>query len=581
MTQHQIEMTRYLSSFIEELVQAGVKDAVISPGSRSTPLAMLMAEHPTLKIYVDIDERSAGFFALGLAKASHRPVVLLCTSGTAAANYMPAVVEANLSQIPLVVLTSDRPHELRGVGAPQTIDQIHLYGHHVKDFVDMALPEDRPEMLQYAKWHGARAVDLALKAPSGPVHLNFPLRQPLMPILDPSPFSGEEKRHHVHIYLTKETVEKDLLNQIIAVCHGKKGLIVIGDLDKAEGFAEKLVELSLQLGFPVLADPLSQIRSFGKNDIKVIDQYDSLLRIDRVKQTMKADVVIRFGAMPVSKFLSQYLDTLDDARHFVVDPGSSWRDPIKAVTDMIHCEEHVFVEELLTTVDYTQRNTEWYDQWQRLNTLSKATVNKYLQTIEGLDEGKVISELQHHLPNNATLYIGNSMPIRDIDTFFQQTERHIKLYANRGANGIDGNVSTALGMSVVKQPMYALIGDVTFFHDMNGLLMSRTNQLNMTLIVINNNGGGIFSFLPQADSPRHYEQLFGTPTDISIEKATSLYDGNYYGISDWEEFQDALDQSAHDKGLNIIEIKTNRYENVVTHRSVWDNIQEVIGYESL
>ncbi|WP_278404013.1 thiamine pyrophosphate-dependent enzyme, partial [Brochothrix thermosphacta] len=239
------------------------------------------------------------------------------------------------------------------------------------------------------------------------------------------------------------------------------------------------------------------------------------------------------------------------------------------------------VEELLTTVDYTQRNTEWYDQWQRLNTLSKATVNKYLQTIEGLDEGKVISELQQHLPNNATLYIGNSMPIRDIDTFFQQTERHIKLYANRGANGIDGNVSTALGMSVVKQPMYALIGDVTFFHDMNGLLMSRTNQLNMTLIVINNNGGGIFSFLPQADSPRHYEQLFGTPTDISIEKATSLYDGNYYGISDWEEFQDALDQSAHDKGLNIIEIKTNRYENVVTHRSVWDNIQEVIGYESL
>ncbi|WP_408868803.1 2-succinyl-5-enolpyruvyl-6-hydroxy-3-cyclohexene-1-carboxylic-acid synthase [Brochothrix campestris] len=581
MTKHQIEMTQYLAAFIEEIVQAGVKEAVISPGSRSTPLAMLMAEHPTLKIYIDIDERSAGFFALGLAKASLRPVVLLCTSGTAAANYMPAVVEANLSNIPLVVLTSDRPHELRGVGAPQAIDQIHLYGHHVKEFVEMALPEASAELLNYAKWQGARAVDIALKAPRGPVHLNFPLRQPLMPLLEPSPFSGEQKRHHVHIYSTNETVSSELLAEMLTLCHGKKGLIVMGDLQVAPALAAQIVQLSHQLGFPVLADPLSQLRSFGQNEYQVIDQYDSLFRFASVKEQVRAEVIIRMGAMPVSKFLSQYLETLVDARHIIIDPGSMWRDPIKAATDMVHCDETVFVEGLLASVDQAQRDSEWYDQWQRLNRLSKTCMNQYLAAIETLDEGKVVAQLQQHLPNEAALYVGNSMPIRDIDTFFIQTNKQVRIVANRGANGIDGNISTALGMSVTQQPMYALMGDVTFYHDMNGLLMARTHQLNLTLIVINNNGGGIFSFLPQSESPRHFEQLFGTPTDISIEKAANLYDATYHAVQDWEDFQDTLDRAEHHKGLNIIEVKTNRYENVVTHRSVWDNIKAVIDHELL
>ncbi|EUJ29550.1 2-succinyl-5-enolpyruvyl-6-hydroxy-3-cyclohexene-1-carboxylic-acid synthase [Listeria cornellensis] len=578
MNEHRQIMTEYLAAFVEELVQAGVKEAVISPGSRSTPIALLMAEHPTLKIYVDVDERSAGFFALGIAKASKRPVVLLCTSGTAAANYFPAVAEANLSQVPLLVLTADRPHELRNVGAPQAMDQVRLFGSHVKDFTDMALPENSTEMLRFAKWHGSKAVDIAMNAPRGPVHLNFPLREPLMPILEPSPFAvTEKKRRHVHIYYTHEVLEDAVIAQIIEACAGKRGVFVAGPLDK-KAFSPKLVALAEQIGWPILADPLSQLRSYGALSDAVIDQYDAILQEEVARAALRPEVVIRFGAMPVSKPLMKWLEALEDVMFYVVDPGAAWKDPIKAVTNMIHCDEHFLVGAL---TDGWQEKTapDWMETWQQLNAKVKTVIGAHMETLDKLDEGKLVYELREWIPEKAGLFIGNSMPIRDVDTYFAQVDKQVRMLANRGANGIDGVVSSALGASLTEQPMYLLIGDLSFYHDMNGLLMAKKYGLNLTIIVVNNNGGGIFSFLPQASDPKYFESLFGTGTDLDFRYTAALYEGDFHEVADWDEFHDALDQAHFHKGLDIIEVKTNRYENVDAHRTLWEAIKTAIRSE--
>ncbi|WP_239254247.1 2-succinyl-5-enolpyruvyl-6-hydroxy-3-cyclohexene-1-carboxylic-acid synthase [Listeria ilorinensis] len=574
MSNHAQMMTDYLSAFTEELVQAGVKEAVISPGSRSTPLALLFAEHPTLKVYVDVDERSAGFFALGIAKSSKRPVVLLCTSGTAAANYFPAVAEANLSQVPLIVLTADRPHELRGVGAPQAMDQLHLFGSHVKDFTDMAIPENQPELLQYAKWHGSRAVDLAMKTPRGPVHLNFPLREPLLPVLDPSPFAAtDKKRHHVHIYYTHEVLEMHAIERMVKDCAGKKGMIIVGPINKKE-LDEAFVQLARKLGWPILADPLSGLRSYGELDEIIIDQYDAFMKNPDHLTELTPEIIIRFGAMPVSKPLKIWLESLVDTRFFVVDPGAAWRDPIKAVTDMIHCDERFLIEELLDKWP-EEKPSDWLYRWQRLNRIGR-TVLQERMTSGNLEEGAVVQAIREAIPDQSGFFIGNSMSIRDVDTYFPQTKKKIRMLANRGANGIDGVVSAALGASTVLQPLYLLLGDLSFYHDLNGLLMAKKYRLNVTIIVVNNNGGGIFSFLPQQKEPKYFETLFGTATDLDFRYAAALYEGDYHEVKNYEQLEEALDQANYHKGLDIIEVKTNRHGNTADHQALWQQMDIAI-----
>lgn len=578
MTNYQRQMTDYLAAFVEEIVQAGVKEAVISPGSRSTPLALLMEEHPTLKTFIDVDERSAGFFALGISKNSKRPVVLLCTSGTAAANFLPAIAEANLAQVPLIVLTADRPHELRNVGAPQAIDQLHLYSSHVKDFTDMALPENSLEMLRYAKWHGSKAVDIAMKTPRGPVHVNFPLREPLMPILDPSPYTITSKpKRHVHIYYTHEVLEQRAVLQMAEQLTGKRGVIIAGSLDKKE-IEPALIKLAEALNWPILADPLSGLRSYGEKDNFVLDQYDAFLKRADLLTELEPEVMIRFGSMPVSKSLKIWMENLTHTRLFVVDPGAAWRDPIKAVTDMIHCDERFLIDALLAVIkDKTPNN--WLMSWQKMNQLVKVVLEDVLSDATLEEEGKIVSVLRDALPEQAGLFIGNSMAIRDVDTYFEQTPKKIKMLANRGANGIDGVVSAALGASTVTQPMYLLIGDLSFYHGMNGLLLAKKYRLNLTIILINNNGGGIFSFLPQNEHPKYFETLFGTSTDLDFEHAANLYGAVYQAVSDVGDLEEALDEASYHKGLDIIEIKTSRQTNKGNHQALFEKISAKLAGE--
>jgi 2-succinyl-5-enolpyruvyl-6-hydroxy-3-cyclohexene-1-carboxylate synthase len=573
---HQDALTAYIAAFVAELYSTGVTDVVVSPGSRSTPMAMVMAEHPELKVHIHVDERSAAFFALGIAKATNRPVAILCTSGTAAANYFPAIVEARYSRVPLIVLTADRPHELREVGAPQAIDQLHLYGKHVKWFAEMALPEDTDEMIRYARTVCARATAIATAAPSGPVHLNFPFREPLIPRLDENLFQlSERPKGYVKVYNGDLAIEDGVFEEIAEKLKGKeRGLIVCGNLTD-DKFTDAVTQLSASLNYPILADPLSQLRSGLHNHENIIETYDTFLRNEDAKAFLKPDVVIRFGAMPISKALTIFLKENQTADQYVVDGGGGWRDPTSLSTDMIFCNEALFCEKLVS-LSTNEASSAFIKNWQNLNELTKTTM-KQVRDITVLSEGRLFYQLTDLLPEGATLFVGNSMPIRDLDSFFHNNGKNIRVMANRGANGIDGTVSTSLGAALYSQSMYLVLGDLTFFHDLNGLIAAKLYNIDIHIILVNNNGGGIFSFLPQSEHPKNFELLFGTPLNIEFEHAVRMFNGNFTKIQNWDHFAVEMNQSVEQSGINVYEIVTNREKNRDEHREIWQSVSQEIS----
>ncbi|WP_456273572.1 2-succinyl-5-enolpyruvyl-6-hydroxy-3-cyclohexene-1-carboxylic-acid synthase [Bacillus sp. AK031] len=569
---HQQAMTEYLSAFIEELHQSGVNRVVISPGSRSTPLALLFAKHPAIEVFVNIDERSAAFFALGMAKADNEPTAILCTSGTAAANYYPAVIEAKYSRVPLVVLTADRPHELREFGAPQAINQINLFGSHVKWFDEMALPEHTGSMIQYAKRTASRGTAIARSVPQGPVHFNFPLREPLIPNMD---YSFQEGKRGTAIAQGVSVVPPAVLERLsMALAQKQKGIIVVGP-QSDEAVVEAVISLAEKLDFPVLGDPLSCMRSGNHQKTHVIDGYDSFLRIEKVKQKLVPDIVIRVGAMPVSKALTIFLKNLD-IDHWVVDSGGLWRDPAGKSTEMIYADEARFFNQLSEVVTPLSPTEEWLEKWVAINRAAQQQAADYQAASNQLDEGMSVRTFIDSLPEEAVVFASNSMPIRDIDTFFANNSKNIRIMGNRGANGIDGILSTALGISTAGKPTYLVIGDLAFYHDMNGLLAGKMHKLNLKILLINNNGGGIFSYLPQSNEKEHFELLFGTPADLNFSHAASLYGAHFNKVENQEQLSQSISEWESHKGLSIIEAITNRNDNVLNHREMWNNVSREI-----
>ncbi|OIK12767.1 2-succinyl-5-enolpyruvyl-6-hydroxy-3-cyclohexene-1-carboxylic-acid synthase [Bacillus sp. MUM 116] len=572
---HQESLTAYIAAFVSELVLSGITDVVVSPGSRSTPMAMVIAEHPDLKLHIHVDERSAAFFALGIAKASNRPVAILCTSGTAAANYYPAIVEAKYARVPLLVFTADRPHELRDVGAPQAIEQLHLYGHHVKWFTEMPLPEKSDEMIRYARTVCARAVSIAAKAPAGPVHLNFPFREPLIPKIADDLFQTTERPEgYVKVVNGDIVITDEQFKEIAALLKGKeKGIIVCGHIaDKT--FGDRVTKLAETLKFPILVDPLSQLRSGIHSQENIIETYDTFLRNDDAKNALKPDIVIRFGAMPVSKALNIFLKENHSALQLVIDGGGGWRDPASLTTNMIYCHEATFCEKLQANVEI-QSASSFLSKWKSVNQLTKDHMTMIRDTPQ-LSEAKLFCQLADMLPEGATLFVGNSMPIRDLDSFFLNNDKSITVMANRGANGIDGTVSTALGAALYSKTLYLVLGDLTFFHDLNGLLAAKLHNIDIQILVINNNGGGIFSFLPQSEHPTHFELLFGTPIDIDFEHAVKMYHGEFTRITDWDHLYSMM-KADPPKGLKVIEMVTNREKNTEEHREFWRSVSREIS----
>ena len=648
LTPHTRALTLWVGAIIDELATGGVTNFVVCPGSRSTPLALAVARHPLARVWVLLDERSAGFFALGIAQQSGRPAALICTSGTAAANFLPAVAEADLARVPLLVLTADRPPELRDNGAPQTINQVHLYGPRTRWFSELPPPADTPELLRYARTVAARAIAVSRSAPAGPVHLNLPFREPLVPdratLEDlfecrgntPSAqqsavngIPGSVAPPTVHVVAAPRHFGDELLLTLSAtLAQHQHGLIICGP-DCPPGLAPAVARLATRLGYPILADPLSGVRHGPHDRQFVLSAYDAFLRDERFVARHAPTIVLRFGAMPTAKPVLQLLQRHPTAHQIIVDAGGGWREPTSLAAEHLACDP-VWLCDALSgdrgqpsvvsgqwsavsgqwsvvsgqssvvsgqppvvsgqspvvsgqpsvasgqqSAINNQQSTisnppPWAHAWLTAEYAARAAITEALVGRERLSEPGVFGELAALLPDGATLFVGNSMPVRDCDTFFASTERRITILGNRGANGIDGLVSTALGaVAAGAAPLVMVIGDISLYHDSNGLLAGKLHALDATIVLINNDGGGIFSFLPQASEADRFELLFGTPHGLSFAPLAALYGACYTLAETWAQFHAAVGAGIGGRGLHLIEVRTERGQNVADHRAIW------------
>ena len=568
----------FVGAFVDELARSGVKHVCISPGSRSTPLALMIADEPRLKSWIHLDERSGAFFALGMARALNEPVALLCTSGTAAANFYPAIVEAKIAAVPLIVLTADRPPELRDVGAGQTIDQNQLYGSHVKWFVEVALPDASPSMLRYSRTLASRATATAQSNPAGPVHLNFPFREPLVPT--PVSPDGDVAAGDLAAWKGRaggapwvavsggsmnidQTAVSRLASQLRSA---KRPMIVCGPQPDIR-LGEPLGEIAKSIGAPLLADPLSQLRWGSHDRSTLIDRYDAIVRHPRAVESLAPDFILRIGAIPTSKALFQWIEKQSDASLVVVDPVR-WPDPSLRAHEMLQADPRALCENLFPCLSSGSSNSDWLNRWESANDIAGSALVGYCGSLGEPFEGAILAEIVASLPEKAALFASSSMPVRDLDTFGEGDARIIRVMANRGANGIDGVISTALGAAAAANsgPMVLAIGDIAFYHDMNGLLAAKAHGIDATIVVINNDGGGIFSFLPQASADRHFEKLFGTPHGLDFSHSAELYGAKYNLANDSESLRSAITAGIEGKGLHVVEIRTERTRNVALHR---------------
>ncbi|AMG61035.1 2-succinyl-5-enolpyruvyl-6-hydroxy-3-cyclohexene-1-carboxylic-acid synthase [Staphylococcus lugdunensis] len=549
---HREALTLQVFTFASELFAYGVREVVISPGSRSTPLAIAFEAHPDIKTWIHPDERSAAFFALGLIKGSERPVAILCTSGTAAANYTPAIAESQISRLPLIVLTSDRPHELRSVGAPQAINQAQMFNNYVKYQFDMPVADDTAFTLDTVHYQMQIASNYLYGPHRGPIHFNLPFREPLTPNLECTEYLTSEDKALPHYTKTMDIQSlQPMLQQL-------KGLIIVGDMQHQK--VNAILTYAERYDIPVLADPISQLRQYHHPN--VITTYDLLFRSGFEPDV---DFVIRVGKPVISKKLNQWLQSTK-AQQILVQNNDQIDVYPKVPNQAIEMSANDFFA-MCQQAEWVDRST-WLKQWQQLEQQAREHIVDHV--MQATDDTAYVYELLNKLTHKDKLFVSNSMPIRDVDNLLFNCEAEV--YANRGANGIDGVISTALGMAV-HQHVTLLIGDLAFYHDMNGLLMAKLNDIHLNIVIINNNGGGIFSFLPQKESAAHYfERLFGTPTGLDFSYTAQLYDFQFERFNSVRDFQS---QSLNQHSRTIYEIQTEREDNRQQHQKLYQRLSEL------
>jgi 2-succinyl-5-enolpyruvyl-6-hydroxy-3-cyclohexene-1-carboxylate synthase len=559
-----------LRAFCDELARCGMRDACTSPGSRCTPLVLSLVREPRIRSWSHLDERCSGFFALGAAKRSGLPVAVTCTSGTAAANLAPAVIEAHHARVPLIVLTADRPPELREVGAGQTIDQLKLYGDAVKWFFEVGIHDSGPASLRWIRTLACRAYWTAVAGPPGPVHLNFPLREPLVLGAElPPDVSGREGERPYVMFEAPAPAPLPgpgvapgpavALEPPARVAQAPSGRIVIvagQDRDPAGG--ERIARLAAESGIPVLADPLSGAR----RGPTAIAHYDLLLRDPGFAGAHQPQFVIRTGDLPTSKPLRAWLAGLQTAQ-IAFDPDGTWHDPDSVVGLRIQAP---------LTGHGIDADPEWLASWRAADHAVADAIEATLGSDE-LSEPLVARSLGSWLPPDATLFVASSMPIRDVEEFISApataTGAPPRVLSNRGANGIDGTVSSAFGAAAAGAgPVVLLIGDVALAHDIGGLLAARRLGLALTIVLLNNDGGGIFHFLPVAGETDAFEEHVATPHGLEFAQAAALYGCGHVSVRTPGELREAVEGSIAGAGATIIEVRTDREENLALHRRV-------------
>lgn len=570
-------MNEYIAALVDEFYQLGVRHAVFSPGSRSTTMAMLFKEHEGFETYMNIDERSASFMALGIAKAHKEPTVLVCTSGSAVAHYLPAILEAQYSGIPLIVLSADRPHTLLHVGAPQTVDQHKIFGTAVNYFEELAVPQES-HYYTYPRQVARKAYMKAMDTKKGPVHINVPLFEPLVPELSRNHFEAGRssfkvvKPNYSSVFGCDNRNNLTHVNNAIDITHGNDGTKEINDL--LERYERILILAGPQIDIdeantirffgealqaPILADPLSNVRGCGTSKV-VISTYDALLAGQALWNELKPDCVIQFGQIVVSKRVQQMIASWTDVEYVEVNPTMDSMNPTGKTT--IHMQASI---DVFTHLHGKNNSSDTYlNIWRRLDQAGKKQLSTAIDEPHCF-EGRTIRELQKQIPEDGQIFVANSMTIRDFDYFWFSGESKAVLYGNRGVNGIDGTISTALGLAANGKPTYLVTGDLSLFHDLNGLAVAKTHNLNLIIILHNNDGGGIFEYLPQKGT-KHFDYLFSTSQGLDYSGAAKLYGCGYTKISSPNELSSVLANVSQETGVHIIEIPTNREYSRELHK---------------
>lgn len=552
--------TLWASIIAETLFRCGLKTAIVCPGSRSAPLAIAFAQHPSIEAIPVLDERSASFFALGIAKRTHRPVVLICTSGSAGANFYPAIIEARESRVPLLVLTADRPPELRDCNAGQAIDQQKLFGHFPNYYCELALPELALSRLQYLRQRLAQCYQHCLYPITGAVHINIPLRDPLVPIVDTKIQSWcDQIPSQFFDHLSPLTPEFPN-SRIPEFPLSQRGLIIAGvaQPENADHYATAIAQIATLTGFPILAEALSPIRNYAHlYDRPPVSTYDTILRNPALSKSLKPDFILRIGEMPTSKVLRQWLEDCS-VETWIVDNCDRSLDSLHGKTRNILTSLSSFAESLQTILEpLSAGNSDYCQDWQRAETQIRGAIDRQLHHETHLFEGKVAWLLSQVLPAHTPLFISNSMPVRDLEYFWKPNDRAYHPYVNRGANGIDGSLSTAIGIAHQNRASIMLTGDLSLLHDTNGFLMKPYLQGHLTIVLLNNNGGGIFGMLPIAQFNPPFEEFFSTPQNIDFSQLCQTYQVEYEFILDWDHLCDRL-KDLPSQGMRVLEVRCDR-----------------------
>jgi 2-succinyl-5-enolpyruvyl-6-hydroxy-3-cyclohexene-1-carboxylate synthase len=568
--------TALASAMVEELARSGVRRAVLSPGSRSTPLAVALWREPEIEVTVILDERSAGFFAVGTALATGIPAAVLCTSGSAAANLHPSVVEADEASVPMIVLTADRPPELRGIGAGQTIDQLKLYGDAVRWFCEVGTHEADDDGLLHFRSVACRAYASAVGDPRpGPVHLNVPWREPLAPIAvdgqvtatDPLALEGRRGAPLNAVTHGAPRVDEAVLDLLAERIESSPRGVIVAGRQPEPGLAGPVTELAAAAGYPILAEPTSQLRRGPHDRSLLVTTYDAIVR-DR-PEDLEPELVIRFGELPTSKPLRQWLAAIDGLDQIVVDPVGEWREPTRRATTMVRGEPVATVRALTDRLSRLRpgaaavAGSPFATSWLEADRAVRETVDGHLESLDSLSEPGIWRALGRALRDGDSVFAASSMPVRDLEAFLRPGPEGVHFASNRGANGIDGLVSTAAGLATGSGARtWAVLGDLALFHDIGGLA-AVAHAPELRLLVIDNSGGGIFHFLPQAESmpEAEFEALLGTPAGRDPADAARLFDLKVSVPETPTELDEALAGDAR-----MVIVRTNRRRNLELHR---------------
>jgi 2-succinyl-5-enolpyruvyl-6-hydroxy-3-cyclohexene-1-carboxylate synthase len=564
----------WCSVLVETLSRLGVRYAVISPGSRSAPLTVAFAAHPDIAAIPVLDERSAAFFALGLAKQRSAPVALVCTSGTAGANYFPAIIEARETGVPLLVITADRPPEMRACASGQTIDQQKLYGSHVNFFHELATPEADLSRLRYLRQTVMHACERTLQPFAGPVHLNAPFRDPLAPIADgvADKFSrGIDWEVFFAQVIRAEPA--GAMAEIPPLAIDVHGVIVAGPAQPADetAYVAEVGEIARRLGWPVLADGLSPLRNQAAGVPNLVTCYDVILRNANAAERLRPEIVLCLGGWPTSKVLRTWLAAAD-APTWLVGESADNRDALHGRTRSWRMSLAALGAQLPRATD-----PNGYERlWASFERKVRPVLDDRLRAMTEMFEGRAAWLLAQHLPEETPLFMAGSMPVRDVEYFWPPNDRRIRPFGNRGANGIDGTLSTALGLAHGGAPAVLLTGDLALLHDTNGFLLRPKFQGSLTIVLINNRGGGIFEHLPMAAFEPPFEEYFATPQEADFGKLCSAYGCDHVAVRDWAHFTELI-ASLPAAGIRVLEIRTDRKRDAALRKQLFADVAAVLG----